>query len=299
MDISVCIVSWNVATDLRECLASVRAQRTGLQFETIVVDNASADGSPDMVRREFGDVRLIALDRNRGFAAASNIAMAHAKGRYFLLLNPDCVLPSDALQKLVDLAEAQPDAGLIGPKLVYPDGRLQYSCRRFPTLKAAFFRDTVFGRIFSSARAPSEYLMADWDHDGLRDVDWLSGACLLARAEAVRDVGDLDEGFFWGSEDVDWAFRMKAAGWRVVYTPEPVVVHAVGRSTDQLVVRTVLRTHRSMFRLYRKHLCKTAALLPVVWAGVWARAMTILAQHFFRVLLAYLRRPFVRRKRIA
>ncbi|MFQ6098218.1 MAG: glycosyltransferase family 2 protein, partial [Armatimonadota bacterium] len=92
MDISVCIVSWNVATDLRECLASVRAQRTGLQFETIVVDNASADGSPDMVRREFGDVRLIALDRNRGFAAASNIAMAHAKGRYFLLLNPDCVL---------------------------------------------------------------------------------------------------------------------------------------------------------------------------------------------------------------
>jgi GT2 family glycosyltransferase len=275
MDLSICIVSWNVAGDLRRCLASIRAQRGAPRFETIVVDNASADGSAEMVRREFPEARLIALDRNRGFAAGNNVALAEAAGRYLLLLNPDCVLPADALQKLVAFADSRPEAGLVGPKLVYPDGRLQYSCRRFPTLKAAVFRDTVLGRLWPRARAPGTYLMADWDHNEVREVDWLSGACLLARAE-----------------DVDWAFRMKAAGWRVLYTPEPVVTHAVGRSTDQVAVRTVLRTHRSMFRLYRKHLCRSPLLLPLVWCGVWLRAFVILAEQFARRVIVRARRPF-------
>ena len=290
MDLSICIVSWNVAGDLRRCLASIRAQRGAPRFEIIVVDNASADGSAEMVRREFPEARLIALDRNRGFAAGNNIALAEAAGRYLLLLNPDCVVPPDALQNLVAFADSRPEAGLVGPKLVYPDGRLQYSCRRFPTLKAAVFRDTILGRLWPRARAPGAYLMADWDHNDVREVDWLSGACLLARAEAIREVGALDERFFWGSEDVDWAFRMKAAGWRVLYTPEPTITHVVGRSTDQVAVRTVLRTHRSMFRLYRKHLCRNPLLLPLVWCGVWLRASIILAEQSARRVIVRARR---------
>ena len=295
MDLSICIVSWNVAADLRECLESIASQSDDVALEVIVADNASSDDSVDMVRRDFPSVRLIENDGNAGFARAVNQAMEAASGRYLLLLNPDCVVGEGALPRLVEFADSRPDAGLIGPKLLYPDGSLQHSCRRFPTIKAAIFRHTVFGRLLPGAAGPEEDLRAGWDHDDVREVDWLSGACLLARRDAVAEVGPLDEGFFWGSEDVDWAYRMHEKNWKVVYFPEATVVHAVGASTNRVVTKTIVRTHRSMLRLYRKHLCR----FPLAWApvalGVWTRAALIIGQHWLKAAWVKATRPLRRR----
>ncbi len=271
-DISVCIVSWNVADDLRACLESLRAQRTPPAFEVIVADNASRDESVTMVREQFPEVRLIVNDANLGFARATNQTLRAARGRYLLMLNPDTVLEADALARLVECGDAHPQAGIIAPRLVYPDGSLQYSARRFPTIAAAVFRNTFLGRLFPNAAASARYVMADWAHDEEREVDWVSGACLMIRREAYEQVGELDEGFVWGSEDVDYCYRTHQAGWSVVFTPATTVVHAVGRSTDQAVVPTIVRTHRGMYRLYRKHFASSAAARPLVWLGVWVRA---------------------------
>lgn len=284
MDISVCIVSWNVAADLRACLQALEDQRGDVGFQIIVVDNASADGSADMVARDFPGATLIRSDKNLGFARACNVALNSAHGRYLLLLNPDCLLPAHGLLELMHRADEHPDAGLLGPKLVNPDGSLQYSARRLPNIKAAILRNTFLGRLFPGSVAVDDYLLADWDHQSVREVDWLSGACLLVRRSALKEVGLLDEGFFWGSEDVDLAVRMNKAGWRVLYTPEPQVVHAIGRSTDHVPWRTIFRTHHSMFRLYRKHLTRSPLHTAVVWLGVWLRAILIAAQMAWQIV---------------
>jgi hypothetical protein len=291
MDVSVCIVSWNVAADLRRCLRSLEDQRGDVAFEIIVVDNASRDGSPELVADEFPGVNLIRSDRNLGFARATNVAIHAAHGRYLLLLNPDCVLPPDALLALVQFGDACPEAGLVGPKLLNADRSLQYSARRLPSIKAAALRDTFLGRAFPRARAADDYLMRDWDHNSVREVDWLSGACLLVRRAALEEVGALDEGFFWGSEDVDLALRMRRAGWQVLYTPQPRVVHAVGRSSDQAPFRTILRTHRGMWRLYRKHFARGPLSAALVWLGVWLRAALLMAEYAVRSLFSRRSQP--------
>ena len=284
MDISVCIVSWNVAADLRACLQALENQRGEVGFEIIVVDNASDDASPDLVAREFPGAHLIRSQRNLGFARACNVAVHSAHGRYLLLLNPDCLLPPDALVKLMQFADEHPDAGLVGPKLVNADGSVQHSARRLPNIKAAILRNTFLGRLFPGSTAVDDYLMRQWDRESVREVDWLSGACLVVRRGALDEVGLLDERFFWGSEDVDLAIRMKNADWRVLYTPEPQVMHAVGRSTDRVPWRTIFRTHRSMFRLYRKHLTKGPLHTALVWLGVWLRAALIASQMAWQIV---------------
>ncbi|MBD3293685.1 MAG: glycosyltransferase, partial [Armatimonadia bacterium] len=194
-DVSVCIVSWNVADDLRACLQSVRKQHTPPTFEVIVADNDSSDDSVQMVRNEFPDVELIVNEENLGFAKATNQTLRAARGRYLMMLNPDTVLEPDCLAKLAAVADVHPEAGIIAPRLVYPDGSLQYSCRRFPTIAAAVYRNTIFGRLFPDAEAAAEYIMRDCDHETQHDVDWASGACLLIRRKAYEQVGELDEGF--------------------------------------------------------------------------------------------------------
>jgi len=195
------------------------------------------------------------------------------------------VVPPDGLAELVRFADAHPEAGIIGPQLRYPDGRLQYSARRFPTLAAAVFRNTPLGRLFPRVRSVREYLMADWDHAEVREVDWVSGAAMLIRRELYEQIGPLDEEFFWGSEDVDYCWRAHQAGWRVLYTPTPRLIHAVGRSSDQAVARTIIHTHHSMYRLYRKHLAHNPCSRLLVWCGVWLRAALLLLPLWLRRLL--------------
>ncbi|MGC9318908.1 MAG: glycosyltransferase family 2 protein [Armatimonadota bacterium] len=293
-DVSVCIVSWNVADDLRACLEAVRAQHTPPSFEIIVADNASSDESVAMVREHFPEVHLIVNEENLGFARACNQTLRAARGRYLLMLNPDTVLQPDALERLVAVADAHPEAGIVAPRLVYPDGSLQYSCRRFPTITAAIFRNTLLGRLFPNATSASRYVMADWDHETEQEVDWASGACLLVRREAYEEVGELDEGFVWGSEDVDYCLRMHEAGWTVLYSPVTTVVHAVGRSSDQAVIRTILRTHRGMFRLYSKHFAPNPLAKALVFVGVWLRGGLLVASWYARWLVVTVTAPIRR-----
>lgn len=277
LDVSLCIVSWNVADDLRVCLQSLRDQQSPPRFETIVVDNASADETVEMLKRNFPEVRIVANDDNQGFAGGTNQGLRMGAGRYLMLLNPDTILPPDALATVVAVADAHPEAGIVAPKLLNTDGSLQPSCRRFPTITAALYRNTLFGRLLPRARAASRYIMEDFDHNVESEVDWVSGACMMVRREALESVGELDEGFPWGSEDVDFCLRMSQVDWVVLYTPATAIVHAIGRSSSQAVVPTIIRSHRGMYHLYAKHFARNPVSRGLVWLGVWLRAGLLIA----------------------
>ncbi len=280
IELSIIIVSWNVRQDLEACLQSLH-DNSDAPHEVIVVDNASRDDTLAMLQQR-PEVRVIANEDNRGFAAANNQGLAVARGAWLLLLNPDTVVPPGALRELLDFAHAHPEAGVIGPRLLNPDGSLQYSCRSFPTIAAGMFRHTFLGRLFPRVRSMRDYLMCDWAHDTVREVDWLSGAAMLIRRQAFEQVGGLDERFYWGSEDVDYCYRMHQGGWQVVYTPTPSITHAIGRSTDQVQLATIIRTHRSMQRLFAKHLARNALQRALISAGIWMRAGLLLASFWLR-----------------
>lgn len=284
LDITVSIVNWNTKDELQDCLRSVLAQE-GARIEVTVVDNASSDGSVDMLRDEFGGaVRVIANDVNRGFGAAHNQVIAASSARYVLLLNPDCRLPAkNVLGRMVEYMDANPDVGMLGPRIVYPDGRLQYSARRFPTALAAAFRHTPLGRLFPRNRFARKYLMEDWDHTQTADVDWLSGAALIVRRRTIEEIGAFDERFFMYVEDMDWCRRAHAAGWRVVYYPEVEVSHRIGASSDQSQTKMIHEHRRSMLRYFLKYNARSPKVLltPLVAFGLWlvARSRIALLRH--------------------
>lgn len=270
-ELTVTICSWNTQADLRACLASLEAERASLDFEVLVVDNASQDGSPEMVEREFPWVRLLRQSENLGFTGGHNLAMAERKGRHAALLNSDTVVHPGALTALLSAME-EPGVGIVGPKLLNPDGSLQFSCRRFPNPVAAAFRNTLLGRWFPNNPYVREYLMQEFDHTERRDVDWLSGAALFIRKDVLDKVGGLDPRLFMYCEDVDLCKRCWDAGWRVVYVPQAVVTHAIGRSTDQVADKMIVRFHRSMLRYYSKHLLSRVwwPVRPLAWLGAAA-----------------------------
>jgi GT2 family glycosyltransferase len=284
-DLSVCIVNWNTRADLEQAVASIFADTAGLALEMVVVDNCSADGSAAMIRERFPSVILIESGGNLGFARGYNLAAGRAAGRHLLMLNPDTVVQPGALRELVGFLDSHPDAGAAGPRLVNPDGSLQYSCRHFPRPMAALFRNTPLGRLLPANRFTREYMMTDWDHHAVREVDWLSGAALCIRRLAWEQVGGFDDGFFMYAEDIDWCLRAHQAGWRVCYVPQAVVMHRIGRSSDQRPLAMVIQFHRSMIRFYRKHYARRWPFglrwLPV--AGIWGRAAVVLLQTLWRV----------------
>jgi N-acetylglucosaminyl-diphospho-decaprenol L-rhamnosyltransferase len=250
-DLTIVIVSWNVGELLRRCLQSILA--TELDVEVVVVDNASIDGSPEMVRAAFPQVRLIANDENRGFTAANNQGLAVAQGRCLLLLNPDTEVVADALATMVQYLEAHPAVGALGPRLLFPDGRQQPSRRRFPTLATALVESTVIQEWWAENRILRRYYMADTPDDAVQPVDWVVGACLLVRRDVYEQVGGLDEGFFMYSEELDWCKRIKDAGWEVVYLPTATVIHHEGKSSEQVVPARHIRFQTSKVRYFRKH----------------------------------------------
>ena len=274
MDLTVIILNWNTCNDLRVCLTSIFEQTFRNHIEVIVADNASQDESREMVRREFPRAKLVEHSTNLGFCAGNNRAIPANPGRYVLFLNADTRITPCAFDSLIDFADANSDAGIIGPKLLNQDGSLQYSCRRFPNLGAGFFRNTPLGRLFPKNRFTQDYLMSDWDHSTARDVDWISGAALMIRRETLQQIGAFDETFYMYCEDVDLCYRAHEAGWRVVYFPDSVVYHIIGRSSDQVPARATYYFHTSMYRFYKKHYARTTPLpiRPLIIPGLIARA---------------------------
>lgn len=252
-DLSVVIVGYNSLPMLASCLESLRDTRSRATVETIVVDNASSDGTRELVRREFPAVRLIANGRNLGYSSAVNQGIAAARAPFALVLNPDVVVHEHALDRLADFMNAHPDAGIAGSKLLNGDGTIQHSCRRFYTFWTLVLRRTVLGRVFKNSRAISSYLMLDFDHERSREVDWVIGACMMVRKEALSDVGGMDERFFLYFEDVDWCYRIWKSGWKVYYVADSVMTHRYARESAKPGISRQLITHiLSMLHFYEK-----------------------------------------------
>jgi GT2 family glycosyltransferase len=230
-ELHVSIASYRTPDLLRQCLHALAHERTTLDLEVTVVENASGDTSADVVAAEFPWVRLISNTRNVGFGAAHNQALRDSTARHLLVLNADAVPTPGALSTLVSYLDAHPDVAVVGPLLRYPDGRVQPSRRRFPTVATLFCESTQIQRFWPDSALLRRFYMADRADDEEQDVDWLAGACLCVRARAASDVGLFDERFFLYSEEVDWCRRFRAAGWRIVFVPTAEVLHHEGAST--------------------------------------------------------------------
>lgn len=260
IDLSIITVSWNVRELLRACVHSVDSGRGNLNMEMIVVDSASADGSPEMIRKEFPWVKLIASTENLGFPRGNNLGIRHAAGRHVLLLNPDTMVLEDALPKMVAHLDAHPDVGGLGAQLLNPDGTVQSSRRRFPTFRTAFFESTWLENI--APRSITEHYYAlDLPDQQTSDVDWVTGACLMVPRRIIQQVGVLDEGYFMYSEELDWCRRIVDAGWRIVYFPEAKIVHYVGKSSEQAVTERHINFQQAKLRYFRKYYGRVPALI--------------------------------------
>ena len=257
-DLVVIVLNYNTRDLLRGCLQSLRTQ-SGLSFATCVVDNVSPDDSADMVAREFPEVNLIRSPINGGYPAGNNLGLraygfpATPQARYALLLNPDTLVPEGALVELVRFADAHPDVGVVGPKLLLMDGTLDKACRRsFPTPEVSFYRFSGLSKLFPNSRRFGRYNMSYLGIDEQADIDSVVGACMLVRAEAITQVGLLDEQFFMYGEDLDWCLRIKRHRFRVVYYPS-VTVHHVKRAASSTSTKAQFEFQRAMWLFYKKH----------------------------------------------
>jgi N-acetylglucosaminyl-diphospho-decaprenol L-rhamnosyltransferase len=264
LDLGIVIVSYNTRDLLRTCLHSVYASRGDFTFEICVVDNASSDGSAEMVAAEFPQARLIVNTENVGYPTANNQgleAFGFAAGpnlepqlpRFALLLNPDTELPPDALTSMLDFMEEHPDAGAAGPKLVLLDGSLDLACRRsLPTPEVCVYRLTGLSRLFPRSRRFGLYNLTYLDPDQVCEVGSIVGAFMLVRAEAIAQAGLMDGQFFMYGEDLDWACRIQKAGWKIYYNPDVTVLH-VKRAASRHSRRAQVEFYRAMDIFYRKH----------------------------------------------
>jgi N-acetylglucosaminyl-diphospho-decaprenol L-rhamnosyltransferase len=247
-DVSVVVVSYNTREHLERCLASVVGRH-----EVIVVDNGSTDGSRELVRERFANARLLEPPENRGFGAANNEGMKAASGRYSLLLNADAWPVGDAVERLAAFADANPRAGVVGPRLLNPDGTLQRSVRGFPTRWRIATEYFFLRKLAPRSRVVNAFYGAGFDHRSVREAEFLMGAVLLLRREAVAEVGGFDESFFMFSEEVDLCYRMRAAGWSVVFYPGAEFVHVGGASTRLEWGRMYREQLRGHLRFLAKH----------------------------------------------
>jgi len=253
MDLSIIIITYNSRLPIERCLASLEAHEPACTYETIVIDNASVDGTAGEVARRFPRVRVVANGENFGYSRAVNQGIRLSSGRAILIINPDIIVQDGSVDRLMEFMDAHADAGVVGSKLVYQDGRIQPSCRSFYTVSALLYRRTFLGKLFPRAKPLREHLMLDYDHETPRAVDWLIGACMLVRREALAKVGAMDERFFLYFEDIDWCYRMKHHGWSVYYVPASVMVHTYERSSARSILRKPFLFHMlSLLRYYEK-----------------------------------------------
>lgn len=272
IDLSIIIVSWNVADLLAACLKTIfeRPEDT-LKIEAIVVDSASTDNSVAMIRERYPQVILLPQNENLGFVRCNNLALKTAQGRHILLLNPDTEIVSDALSHMVAYLDTNPDVGIVGPHTLNSDGTTQSTRRRFPTLMTAFFESTWL-QPYAPKSLLDYYYVAESPDDAVLDVDWVQGSALMARREVYEQIGGLDEGYVMFSEEVDWCKRAKNAGWRVVYLGTVEIIHHGGKSTDQAVARRHIYAQESKLRYFRKfhgrmiaHFLRVFLLLNYLW----------------------------------
>jgi GT2 family glycosyltransferase len=292
-DVSVIIVSWNVRELLRACLTSVERYHGALTIETLVIDSASTDGTPAMVRAEFPNVRLLAQDENIGFVRGNNLGLEQAQGRTLFLLNPDTRLHPHALTSLLDVLESDVKIGFVGPQTLNTDGTHQSTRRKFPSLWVGIGEDTLFQPLIP-ARVWQDFRLAALPDDGLYEVDWVQGSALLAKREVFETVGGLDPAFVMFYEEVEWCWRARQAGWRGYYVGQAIITHHGGASTEQASARKHIHYQHSKIRYFRKTAGRGAAWL--IWAALLVHYSAQLWLESLKAVLGH--KPDLRRERV-
>jgi len=278
VSLSTIIVNWNTRELLAHCLHALECLPVDLRSDVIVVDNASTDGSAEMVGRRFPWVQLIPCDRNLGFGAANNLALRQARGRYVLLLNPDTEVRPGAIETLARFLDDHPQTGVVGTMLLNPDGTLQPSCHDYYSFTNSLLHNRLVERL------TDRWKVAPAQQSGQpTEVDWMTGACLLARRSVLSAVGGFDLDYFLYAEEIDLQFRVRELGWSIVYVPSPGVVHYGGQSARQAPLAATFHDYRGRWLFVRKHqsawlagayLAKTVFALGC-WLTYWAARQAI------------------------
>jgi GT2 family glycosyltransferase len=275
--VSVVIVNWNTRVFLEQALRSLLVQTDQPRYEIVVVDNGSTDGSAEVVRTQWPDVKLICHAANVGFAAGNNAGFAHASGEYVLLLNSDTLVLRSTLPGLVSVLRRDPGVGCVGARHLNADGSLQRSTNEFPTLLNDALELTEISRLKIVQRVLLRRFPWWSDHIRACETGWVNGACMMVRRQVIEEIGGLDETFFAYAEEVDWCYRMCHAGWRVVFTPAAEVVHFSGQSLNSDPGLRLRLRYRGHAKFYRKHYSRTAHCLfcSIVTAAAAGRIVAL------------------------
>ncbi|HZV13286.1 MAG TPA: glycosyltransferase, partial [Candidatus Kapabacteria bacterium] len=277
MDVSVIIVNYNVRDFLESALHSVKKAMNGIEAEIFVVDNASQDGSAEMVRARFPDVHLITSSENLGFGKANNLAMKQSKGRYFLILNPDTIVQEDTLEKMVVFMDEHSDAGMAGCKVLNADGTFQLSCRRgFPTSWASFCKVFGLSSLFPHVKLFAGYNLTYLDVDKTYPVDALAGSFMMVRREVFEKTGGFDEDYFMYGEDIDWCYQTQKMGWKVYYAPVTQIIHYKGESAKRSSLDEVKVFYDAMHIFVRKNFSAPLIFILFLRCGIALRSFIAL-----------------------
>ena len=274
MDLTVAIVSYNAKDELTACLESIFASTQLGSFEVIVADNASADGTVGALAERFPQVRVIASAENLGFGRASNLCWHEAKSSLVLFLNSDTVVSDRALDRLVAIARKHPEAGAVGPRLLYPDGEIQMSFGAMPGIASELLQK-LWNAGYARGKGPLRSAVRK-RYSRERTVDWVSAACLLTRRDTLETINGFDETFFLYSEDADLCARIRATGALILFTPEVEIVHLLGRSAEKNRDRAVYESHRSRLYFYEKHQGRLEVLLLKLYMAAKAAVLSVL-----------------------
>ncbi|MBI5343722.1 MAG: glycosyltransferase family 2 protein [Deltaproteobacteria bacterium] len=281
--ISMIVVSYNTREITKQCLKSIRDNVRGVSFETICIDNGSDDGTAEMIKKEFPEVVLIESRENLGYAKGNNLGIRRSAGEYVVLLNSDTVILPGAFEGIVKYMEDHPDAGAASPKLLNPDGSIQYCVRTLPDIKTAVFQSLGWHKLFPNNRITARYYRTNLDYDKVLSVDSIGTTCYVVRREALEKVGLLDEGFFMYNVDLDFNKRIKDAGFNIYYLPGSRVMHYGGVSVNRNNVRGLIEQHQGMRLMYKKHYAAKRNILInyFIYAAIFMRLKTKLLLVFF------------------
>ena len=265
MDLSCIIVNYQNSESLKGCLDSIYQTIQEIDFEVIIIDNSKENLELQILKGNYPKIQIIYNPTNVGFSKANNQAAKIARGKFLFILNPDTILKEQATNSMFSYICTNMATGALGPKVVNPDGSLQYSCRRYPTLWTGLFnRYSILSRLFPKNRFTSRYLMLDFDHNETSPVDWLSGCCLMIPKSVFEEVNGFDENYFLFNEDVDLCRMIYQAGKEIIYFPEATVIHKISTSNKKTTARVIIQRHLGMMYYFKKHHSKNLLIRGIV-----------------------------------
>lgn len=285
MDLSVIIVNYNTKDLLKQTIQSVIDNTKDIEYEIFVTDNASSDGSVEMLKKEYTQVKLIESKDNLGFPKGNNIAIKRASGKYILLLNSDTKVIGNCLQNCVKYMDEHSHIGALGCKVELPSGKLDHACKRgFPTPEASLYYLLKLNKLFPEKKKFGKYTMSYVKDDEVAPVDSIMGAFMMIPKKVVDEVGMLDEEFFMYGEDIDWCFRIQKAGYEILYYPVEKIIHYKGSSSKKKRAKTTYEFHRAMILFYNKHYRKEYSIFVtmLVYSGVIMRMLIVMFLNLFK-----------------